>query len=73
MDLEQAIRAKWHDQNPSWVRMLKSQGRFHDRLQEAKATASQVVGTSLERGLNPDQALELALDAVGIPPEPEPT
>ena len=61
-----AIKALWQNQNPALVQALESGHQLTDRLAEANTTANLVMGHAISRGLSPEQARELAQDAVGL-------
>lgn len=61
------IKRIWSGQNPSLVQHMTTAGTLTARLKEAANTASLVQGDAIERGMSPQQARELAVDAVGLP------
>lgn len=63
---QSAIKAIWTNQNPAVVLGLEANGTLAARLTEAQGTASAVQGDAISRGLSPEQARELAQDAVGL-------
>jgi len=60
------IEAIWTAQNPALVAELRADNLLTARLTEAKETVSMVIGSSIQSGLSPDQAREIALDAVAM-------
>ena len=62
-----AIRRAWTEQNLELVQALSTNANLTQRLTEAQETASLVMGHAIERGLSPEQARELALDAIALP------
>ena len=61
-----AIKQMWQHQSPPLVITLQKDGRLDARLTEAPETASAVRGAATQRGMSPDQARELAQDAIGL-------
>lgn len=63
-----SIRAMWMNQSPKLVEALDTAGALETRLDEALETANLVQGGAISRGLSPEQARELAQDAIGLAP-----
>jgi len=61
-----AIKTTWMAQNPALVEALESDGTLDGRLTEAHEQAGLVMADAIARGLSPDQAKELAQDAIGL-------
>ena len=70
LDRQQLLSA-WTDQNPALVRELEKDGDLDRRLEESLKTAQGVALDALGRNLHPEQARELALDAVSLPTTPD--
>jgi len=55
--------------NPKLVRELKKQRRLDEALRERVDRYGEVFAELVEKGLNPDQARELAEEELEVPPE----
>ena len=70
LDRSQILSA-WQDQNPALVTSLREDGRLDGRLDESAKAAQGVILSALAMNLSPEQARELALDAVSLQTTPD--
>jgi hypothetical protein len=65
----QRLLKSWRQSNPKTVADLQKSGRLEQSLNQHLERESEVYGEMIEKGLNPDQARELAREELDLPPE----
>ncbi|MGH2396089.1 MAG: hypothetical protein ACRDFW_03685 [bacterium] len=64
-------KSHWREHLPRYVRLLEKDGELEAALERAVEQTILVLNQAEARGLNPDQARELAYPNILLPPEDE--
>jgi hypothetical protein len=61
--------SQWHEHNPRYYKSLKASGQLQARLEQAAETTILEMDQLEDKGLAPDQAREIAMQNILLPPE----